>query len=149
MTQTTTPSSGPLAGIRVLDLTLALAGPLCTQRLGDMGAEIIKIEGPNRGDFTRNAMMRDVLLGGETTCFLSINRNKKSVAIDLKSPKGQALFFRMVEDADVVIQNMRPGVAELALKVLECRKPCVSLRRKIRTQKFRNVGPLRKRARSV
>ena len=112
MTQSTTHSPGPLAGIRVLDLTLALAGPLCTQRLGDMGAEIIKIEGPNRGDFTRNAMMRDVLLGGETTCFLSINRNKKSVAIDLKTPKGQALFFRMVKDADVVIQNMRPGVAE-------------------------------------
>jgi crotonobetainyl-CoA:carnitine CoA-transferase CaiB-like acyl-CoA transferase len=77
-----------------------------------MGAEIIKIEGPNRGDFTRNAKMRDVVLGGETTCFLSINRNKKSVAIDLKSSKGQALFFKMVQSADVVIQNMRPGVAE-------------------------------------
>ncbi len=104
--------TGPLAGIKVLDLTLALAGPLCTQRLGDMGAEIIKIEGPNRGDFTRTAKMRDVLLGGETTCFLSINRNKKSVAIDLKTAKGQALFFRMVASVDVVIQNMRPGVAE-------------------------------------
>lgn len=112
MSKTKTPSKGPLSGIRVLDLTLALAGPLCTQRLGDMGAEIIKIEGPNRGDFTRNAKMRDVVLGGETTCFLSINRNKKSVAIDLKSPKGQKLLFRMVRDADVVIQNMRPGVAE-------------------------------------
>ena len=96
----------------MLDLILALAGPLCTQRLGDIGAEIIKIEGPNRGDFTRTAKMRDVTLGGETACFLSINRNKKSVAIDLKSQKGQALFFKMVETADVVIQNMRPGVAD-------------------------------------
>jgi crotonobetainyl-CoA:carnitine CoA-transferase CaiB-like acyl-CoA transferase len=112
MTTIATDPTGPLAGIRVLDLTLALAGPLCTQRLGDMGAEIIKIEGPNRSDFTRTAKMRDVVLGGETTTFLSINRNKRSVAIDLKTPKGQALFFRMVKDVDVVIQNMRPGVAE-------------------------------------
>jgi crotonobetainyl-CoA:carnitine CoA-transferase CaiB-like acyl-CoA transferase len=105
-------SPGPLAGIRVLDLTLALAGPLCTQRLGDMGAEIIKIEGPNRGDFTRNAVMRDVRLGGEATTFLSVNRNKRSLALDLKTEKGKALFMRMVQDVDVVIQNMRPGVAE-------------------------------------
>lgn len=112
MTVSQTASDGPLAGIRVLDLTLALAGPLCTQRLGDMGADIIKIEGPNRGDFTRTAKMRDVMLGGETTTFLSVNRNKRSVAIDLKTEAGKALFFRMVKDADVVIQNMRPGVAE-------------------------------------
>ena len=105
-------SRGPLDGIRILDLTLALAGPLCTQRLGDMGAEIIKIEGPNRGDFTRSAPMRDVRLGGETTTFLSINRNKRSLAIDLKTDKGRALFMRLAKSADVVIQNMRPGVAE-------------------------------------
>ncbi len=112
MAETSKHTTGPLAGIKVLDLTLALAGPLCTQRLGDMGAEIFKIEAPNRGDFTRTAKMRDVLLGGETTCFLSINRNKKSAAIDLKTSNGQALFFQMVKQADVVIQNMRPGVAE-------------------------------------
>ena len=86
MTTIASDPTGPLAGIRVLDLTLALAGPLCTQRLGDMGAEIIKVEGPNRGDFTRTAKMRDVVLGGETTTFLSINRNKRSIAIDLKTP---------------------------------------------------------------
>ena len=128
MAQTTQYSSGPLKGIKVLDLTLALAGPLCTQRLGDMGAEIIKIEAPNRGDFTRTAKMRDVLLGGETTCFLSINRNKKSAAIDLKTPDGQALFFRMVKQADVVIQNMRPGVAErlgITFEALKAHNPKV------------------------
>ncbi len=107
-----TASPGPLAGIRILDLTLALAGPLCTQRLGDMGAEIIKIEGPKRGDFTRTALMRDVRLGGEATTFLSVNRNKRSLAIDLKTEKGKALFLRLVAESDVVIQNMRPGVAE-------------------------------------
>ncbi len=106
------PASRPLEGIRVIDLTLALAGPLCTQRLGDMGAEVIKIEGPRRPDFTRRAPMLDTWLGGETTPYLSINRNKKSVAIDLKSPQGHALLMRLVAGADVVVQNMRPGAAE-------------------------------------
>lgn len=105
-------STGPLSGITVLDLTLALAGPLCTQRLGDMGADIIKIEGPNRPDFTRAAPMRDQYLGGETTTYLSINRNKRSLALDLKHKDGKALFYKLVETADVVIQNFRPGVAD-------------------------------------
>jgi crotonobetainyl-CoA:carnitine CoA-transferase CaiB-like acyl-CoA transferase len=103
---------GPLSGITVLDLTLALAGPLCTQRLGDMGADVIKIEGPERPDFTRAAPMRDQYLGGETTTYLSINRNKRSLALNLKSDDGRALFYKLVETADVVIQNFRPGVAE-------------------------------------
>lgn len=107
-----TGGKGPLDGIRVLDLSLALAGPLCTQRLGDMGAEIIKIEGPNRPDFTRNAEMRGVRLAGETTCYLSLNRNKKSLALDLKTDAGRQVLMTLAKDADVVIQNMRPGVAE-------------------------------------
>jgi crotonobetainyl-CoA:carnitine CoA-transferase CaiB-like acyl-CoA transferase len=98
--------------VTVLDLTLALAGPLCTQRLGDMGATIIKIEGPQRGDFTRNAPMRDVWLGGDTTAYLSLNRNKQSLALDLKNREGQELFYRLVATADVVVQNFRPGVAD-------------------------------------
>jgi len=110
MTQSPDISSGPLAGVRVVDLTLALAGPLCTQRLGDMGAEVIKIEGPERPDFTRNAEMCGARLAGETTCYLSINRNKKSVALDLKSDAGRAALLELVKTADVVIQNMRPGV---------------------------------------
>lgn len=111
MTSPTDPSAGPLSGLRVLDLTLALAGPLCTQRLADMGADVVKIESPGRLDFTRNALMRDVRLGGESMCYLSLNRNKRSVLIDLKAPEGQTLFRRMVAQADVVIQNMRPGAA--------------------------------------
>ncbi|MDV6330677.1 CaiB/BaiF CoA-transferase family protein [Asticcacaulis sp. 201] len=102
----------PLEGIRVLDLTLAMAGPLTTQRLADMGAEVIKIEGPSRPDFTRDAAILDVRLGGETIPYLSLNRNKKSLALDLKSPDGIAVMHRLVASADVVVQNMRPGVAE-------------------------------------
>jgi crotonobetainyl-CoA:carnitine CoA-transferase CaiB-like acyl-CoA transferase len=112
MTTPTDPSAGPLSGIKVLDLTLALAGPLCTQRLADMGAEVVKIESPGRLDFTRGALMRDVRLGGESMCYLSVNRNKRSILIDLKTGDGQALFRRMAAQADVVIQNMRPGAAE-------------------------------------
>ena len=107
-----TSAAQPLSGIRVIDLTLALAGPLCTQRLGDMGADVIKIEGPKRPDFTRRAPMLDTWLGGETTPYLSINRNKKSVAIDLKSERGLKLLMQLVAGADVVVQNMRPGAAE-------------------------------------
>jgi crotonobetainyl-CoA:carnitine CoA-transferase CaiB-like acyl-CoA transferase len=112
MTTPTDPSAGPLSGIKVLDLTLALAGPLCTQRLADMGADVVKIESPGRFDFTRGALMRDVRLGGESMCYLSVNRNKRSILIDLKTRDGQDLFRRMAAQADVVIQNMRPGAAE-------------------------------------
>jgi len=102
---------GPLAGLRIIDLTLAMAGPLSTQRLADMGAEVIKIEGPSRPDFTRSAPMADVHLGGETTPYLTLNRNKKSLALDLKAEAGRDVLYRLVETADAVVQNFRPGVA--------------------------------------
>lgn len=102
---------GPLSGIRVLDLTLAMAGPLATQRLGDMGAEIIKVESRNRPDITRSAVMADVLLGGETIPYLTLNRNKRSIGIDLKVPGARAVLDRIVPTCDVVIQNMRPRAA--------------------------------------
>ena len=104
--------TGPLDGIRVVDLTLALAGPLCSQRLGDMGAEVIKVEGPKRPDFTRDAPMCGVRLGGETTAYLSLNRNKRSLALDLKDAAAREAFMDLVRTADVVLQNFRPGVAE-------------------------------------
>ena len=102
---------GPLSGLRIVDLTLAMAGPLSTQRLADMGAEVIKIEGPDRPDFTRSAPMADVYLGGETTPYLTLNRNKKSLALDLKSDAGREVLYRLVRTADAVVQNFRPGVA--------------------------------------
>jgi crotonobetainyl-CoA:carnitine CoA-transferase CaiB-like acyl-CoA transferase len=105
-------ASGPLVGLRIVDLTLAMAGPLSTQRLADMGAEVIKIEGPNRPDFTRSAPMADVHLGGETTPYLTLNRNKKSLALDLKAEAARNVLYRLVGTADVVVQNFRPGVAD-------------------------------------
>ncbi|MCL4768453.1 MAG: CoA transferase [Hyphomicrobiaceae bacterium] len=104
-------ATAPLAGLRVLDLTIAMAGPLCTQRLGDMGAEIIKVESPNRPDITRSAVMADVLLDGEATPYLTLNRNKRSIGIDLKVQGARAVLDRLVPSVDIVIQNMRPLVA--------------------------------------
>lgn len=105
-------SARPLSGIRVIDLTLAMAGPLATQRLADLGAEVVKIEGPKRPDFTRQAPMADVWLGGETMAYLSLNRGKRSLALDLKTEKGREAIYRLVKTCDVVVQNFRPGVAE-------------------------------------
>jgi crotonobetainyl-CoA:carnitine CoA-transferase CaiB-like acyl-CoA transferase len=110
--RTNASGTGPLAGLRIVDLTLAMAGPLSTQRLGDMGAEVIKIEGPTRPDFTRSAPMADVHLGGETTPYLTLNRNKKSLALDLKTEAGREVLYRLIRTADAVVQNFRPGVAD-------------------------------------
>ncbi len=99
-----------LRGVKVLDLSRALAGPYGTLLLGDLGAEIIKIEMPGRGDDTRSLV--DVTLGGIAAYYLSINRNKKSVVLDLKRKEGRDVFYRMVEKADVVFDNFRPGVVE-------------------------------------
>ena len=99
----------PLTGLRVLDFTRVLAGPLCTMLLGDMGAEVIKIEDPRHGDDTREWAP---FVGGWSTYFLSVNRNKKSVAIDLKSVEGQALLTDLIRSADVLVENFRPGTLE-------------------------------------
>lgn len=106
-----------LEGIRVLDLSRVLAGPLCTQILGDLGAEIIKIEKPGEGDDTRlwgPPFLKDQE-GQDTTesaYYLSANRNKKSVAIDLKHPEGQALIHQMIAQSDVLIENFKVGGLE-------------------------------------
>src|SRR5258707_15223219 len=98
---TTTPQPGfaPLSGIRVLDFSKVLAGPLCTQYLGDMGADIIKIEPCKGGDDTR---MWPPFEDGEGTIFLSVNRNKRSLAVDLKSAEGLAICKKLAASADVV-----------------------------------------------
>ncbi len=100
----------PLAGYRVLELAHLIAGPVCGMYLADMGAEVVKIEQPGGGDASRN--LYDPLLGGDSAVFLTVNRNKKSVALDLAHPDGRALFGRLVESADVVIEAYRGGVAE-------------------------------------
>lgn len=100
---------GALEGIRVLDLTRVLCGPYATMFMGDMGADIIKIENPKGGDDTR---LWGSKTGGESFYFASFNRSKRSITIDLKSEKGKNLFYEMVKHADVVIENYRPGVTK-------------------------------------
>jgi len=100
----------PLAGIRVLDLSRVLAGPLCAQVLGDFGAEVIKVEHPRRGDDTRDWGLR--VGKTETAYFNSMNRNKRSVTVDLQTPAGQALVRDLAAQCDVVVQNFKYGGAE-------------------------------------
>ena len=104
-----TTTFAPLAGIRVLDFSKVLAGPLCTQYLGDMGADVVKIEAKERGDDTRRWPPFE---GEDGTIFLSVNRNKRSLALDLKSDAGRDIVARMVKTADVVIESFGPGVPE-------------------------------------
>ena len=124
-----TASEGALAGIRVIDLTRILAGPFCTMNLGDMGAEIIKIEHPGHGDDTRG--WGPPFAGGEAAYFLGINRNKRSVTINLRDERGKDLLRTLLKDADVLIENFKPGtldrwgftdqwMAEHAPRVVHC-----------------------------
>jgi len=99
----------PLKGIRVLDLTRVLAGPYCAMLLGDMGAEVIKIEEPDRGDDTRGW---PPFANGESTYFMSVNRNKKSVTLNLKAPEGRELLKRLTKKSDVLLENFRTGTME-------------------------------------
>jgi formyl-CoA transferase len=99
----------PLSGLKVLDFTRVLAGPLCTMLLGDMGAEVVKIEDPRHGDDTRAWAP---FVGGWSTYYLGVNRNKKSVAIDLKSPDGVSMLEDLIRTADALVENFRPGTLE-------------------------------------
>src|SRR5512146_3528248 len=102
--------AGALDGLTVLDLTRVLSGPYCTMLLGDMGARVIKIEQPGRGDETR--AWGPPFQGGESTYFLSINRNKESVALDFKRPAGRQLLETLIARADVLVENFRPGTLD-------------------------------------
>src|ERR1700732_3994707 len=101
--------AGPLDGIRVIDLTRVLAGPFCTQSLGDLGAEVLKIEPPGLGDETRHF---PPFIAGESHYFLGINRNKKSLVIDLQQPEGADILRGRVAPADILVENYRPGVMD-------------------------------------
>ncbi len=101
---------GPLDGLTVLDFTRVLSGPYCTMLLADMGASVIKIEQPGRGDDTR--AWGPPFINGESAYFLSINRNKESVTIDLKHPDSRVVLDRLLERADVVVENFRPGTMD-------------------------------------
>ena len=100
----------PLAGLTVLDLTQNVAGPFCTQILGDLGADVVKIERPGRGDEIR--AWAPPRWGPESAAFLALNRNKRSLALDVKAPEARPVLERLVERADVLVQSFRPGGAE-------------------------------------
>jgi crotonobetainyl-CoA:carnitine CoA-transferase CaiB-like acyl-CoA transferase len=102
-------NTSPLSDIRVLDLTQVLSGPFCTQMLGDLGADIIKVEGPD-GDISRTLLPYNI--GDDSVYYHSINRNKRSLVVDLKKPEGLALIKRLALSCDVVIENFRPGVCD-------------------------------------
>ena len=103
-------ANGPLAGTRVVDLTRILAGPLCTMMLGDMGAEVIKVEPPDKGDDTRN--WGPPFVSGEAAYFLGVNRNKRSLTLNMAVPAGQKILAGLIEKADVLIDNFRIGTLE-------------------------------------
>jgi CoA:oxalate CoA-transferase len=100
---------GLLDGVRVLDLTRVLSGPYCSMILADMGADVIKIEAPGRGDDSRwNAP----IFNGVSAYFMNLNRNKRGITLNLQSPKGQEIFKDLVKKSDIVLENYRPGVME-------------------------------------
>lgn len=101
----------PLEKLKVLDLTQVMAGPFCCQILADMGADVVKVEPVGTGEQTRKAMGFS-MKGEDTAAFLAINRNKKSMTLNLKEEEGREIFYRLAWEADVVVENYRPGVAE-------------------------------------
>src|SRR5712671_7889990 len=103
----TDPNGGPLSGTRVVDLTRILAGPLCTMMLGDMGADVIKVEPPGSGDDTRR--WGPPFAAGESAYFLCANRNKRSMTLNMAVPAGQKVLAGLIEKADVVIDNFKLG----------------------------------------
>jgi len=106
------PKDQPLQGLLVLDFSQFLSGPLATLRLADLGARVIKIERPGQGDLGRTLYLSDTDINGENTLFHAINRNKESLAADLKNPRDMEKLRRLIARADVMVQNFRPGVIE-------------------------------------
>lgn len=102
-------TKGALEGVRILDLSRVLAGPFCTMMLADLGAEVIKIEIPGKGDDSRSF---GPFVNGESGYYMNVNRGKEGVTLNLKKPEGKELFLKMVEKADIVVENYRPGVME-------------------------------------
>ncbi len=124
MTDSTSPDVAPLAGVTIVDFTRVLSGPYCTMLLADMGARVIKIEQPGRGDDTR--AWGPPFVHGESAYFLSINRNKESLTLDLKHAAARGILDCLLERADVLVENFRPGTMErlgLSFETLAARYP--------------------------
>ena len=135
--------TGPLTGMVVLDLTQILAGPMCTMVLADMGADVIKIEKPQGGDDNRR--MAPPFVKDWSAGFLAVNRNKRSLALDLRNESGREVFRRLLKDADAVVENFRPGVMErfgLSFEALSAIKPSLVY---CTISGFGSTGPARNR----
>jgi CoA:oxalate CoA-transferase len=109
MTEPVPPTSGPFAGLLVIDLTRVLAGPFCTMLLAELGARVIKVENPDGGDDSRHY---DPFVDGKSAYFLSLNRGKESIALDLKAPADREVFLALVRRGDVLVENYRPGTLD-------------------------------------
>ncbi|PRY72964.1 CaiB/BaiF CoA transferase family protein [Halomonas ventosae] len=136
------PAAGSLAGIRVIDLTRVISGPFCTQILGDHGAEVIKVESPGRGDVVR---AQGNMVNGFSWYFAQFNRNKRSMTLDLRHEAGKAVLHRLLEEADVLVENFRPGVlAKMGLddETLRAQYPRLVVGR---INGFGSTGPYRDR----
>ncbi len=112
MTEPAAPGAGPLAGLRILDLTRLLPGPVATMHLADLGAEVIKIEDTGVGDYARTMGPGAHAANGDSLFFRVVNRNKKSLRLDLKQAAGVEVFMRLARDADVIFESFRPGVVD-------------------------------------
>ena len=100
----------PLEGTKVIDLTRILAGPYCTQALADAGADVVKVEEPGKGDDTRG--WGPPFVNGQAVYFLSVNRGKRGITLNLKNPGGREILWRLLETADVLVENFRPGTLD-------------------------------------
>ncbi|MDE3111798.1 MAG: CoA transferase [Chloroflexota bacterium] len=132
-----------LEGIRVLELANFMAGPFCGMLFADLGADVIKVENPKGGDFTRNAAPFD---RGVSAGFLTVNRNKRSIALDLKAARGKEIFLDLVRTSDVVVENLRPGTLDdlgIGYSVLSEINPAIVL---YSASGFGQTGPYRHRA---
>ncbi len=137
-------AEGPLAGLRVIDLSTVLAGPGCARHLGDFGADVIKVERPGGGDTARNLGWRDPE-DNQTFFFKGANRNKRFIELDLRSDAGKAALLTLVENSDVLVENMRPGKLEtlgLGPEILHKHKPDLVV---VRITAFGQDGPYKDR----
>jgi len=143
MTSEPPPAKLLLTGVRVIDLTRVMTGPYCTMMLGDLGADVIKVELPGKGDDTR--AWGPPFINGESTYYLSINRNKRSIVLDLKSEAGQEALWRLIDTADVLVENFSPGaIARLGFgyETVSARNPKLIF---ASISGFGQVGPGRQR----
>ena len=134
----------PLEGIRILDLTRVLSGPHCTMLLGDLGAEVIKVERPREGDDTR--AFAPPFQGDQAAYFLSINRNKKSITLDMKSERCKEVLWRLVDVSDVLVENFRPAAMErlgFGYEAVRARRPSMIY---CSISGFGDTGPQKDRA---